>query len=318
MTKREIHPVPKGVTKVTTPRERIAKGSDLEKAVELIEGAILSASPTLKGNAFAIQRRKIIVVDGVTHEIDVWVDIDSGKGYKSVFIFECKNWQDKVGKNEIIIFSEKIKAARAHRGFFVAMSFTTDAEAQCKLDPLMELLKAREASTVFSHVPVNVIIHNVTRRHLDLVMDLRGGSPKGDDPSCVYRNEVTTLRKCRDQWVNEIVHEALKPILQEVDQAITAAQEGPRVRNEQKVLTFQPGELVIEGKNVSQCRLDVEIQIDFTPTRLIFQYEVETRGWSVSWEPVKRTTPVVPGVEIGDIGFATSAPLPAKSDMPAA
>jgi hypothetical protein len=91
---------------MTTPRERIAKGSNLEKAVQLIEDAILRASPALKKKAFTIERNKIMAVAGVHHEIDVWVEIDAGKGYNAVFIFECKNWQDKVGKNEIIVFGE--------------------------------------------------------------------------------------------------------------------------------------------------------------------------------------------------------------------
>src|SRR5437879_2880832 len=51
---------------------------------------------------------------------------------------------DNIPKNDIIIFSEKIKAAEAQRGFFVAPSFTRDAEAQARLDPRMELLTARE------------------------------------------------------------------------------------------------------------------------------------------------------------------------------
>src|SRR5689334_20905416 len=59
------------------------------------------------------------------------------KGYTVTFIFECKNWEDAVGKNEIIIFSEKIDAVSAQRGYFVAKSFTRDAEAQALKDPRM-------------------------------------------------------------------------------------------------------------------------------------------------------------------------------------
>src|SRR5260370_13954927 len=174
---------------MTTRRERIAKGSDLEKAVELIQNAILTASSPPKEKAFTIERRKIIIVAGVRHEIDVWVEIDAGKESRTVFIFECKNWQDKVGKNEIIIFSEKIKVAQAKRGFFVAPSFTSDAEAQCRLDPGMERLVSREASTLFSSlpVPVYVVIQNVERTALSL--SLAGPPPRDQraNTACTYR-----------------------------------------------------------------------------------------------------------------------------------
>src|SRR5437763_15769992 len=94
------------------------KGDQLERAVRAIEQAILAQSPGLKQNAFRIESKKLLVSDGVKHEIDLWVQVDIGPGYDSIFIFECKNWEEKVSKNEIIIFSEKIKATNAQRGFF--------------------------------------------------------------------------------------------------------------------------------------------------------------------------------------------------------
>src|ERR1700722_8924757 len=114
---------------MTTPAE---KGNDLEKVVAGIERHILHTSPNLCENPFLIESKKIICVGGVHHEIDIFVTIDSARGYKSVYIFECKNWTDAVGKNEVIIFSQKIGAAQAQHGYFVAKSFTRDAEAQAK------------------------------------------------------------------------------------------------------------------------------------------------------------------------------------------
>jgi hypothetical protein len=54
---------------------------------------------------------------GVHYEIDIFVTIDLSNGYKSVFIFECKNWQEPVGKNEVIVLSEKIAGAQAQHGY---------------------------------------------------------------------------------------------------------------------------------------------------------------------------------------------------------
>jgi len=80
---------------MTTPLE---KGNELETAVKAIEHAILQSAPGLEKDSFLIESKKIVVIEGVRHEIDVWVEIDHGKGYKSIFIFECKNWESSVGR----------------------------------------------------------------------------------------------------------------------------------------------------------------------------------------------------------------------------
>jgi hypothetical protein len=135
------------------------KGNALERAVKAIEELILGTSPTLRGNSFTIDSKKILNVGGVHHEIDILVKVDGGHGYESVFIFECKNWKTAVGKNEVIVFGEKIDASAATRGFLVAKSFTADAEAQARKDSRIALLIATEHTAemqgvfVIEHTP---------------------------------------------------------------------------------------------------------------------------------------------------------------------
>src|SRR6266487_6296745 len=121
------------------------KGDALEKAVQLIETYILGTNPATKEAIVTFEPKKIVVVDGVKHEIDIYITIDLGKGYESVFIFECKNWQEAVGKNEIIVFSEKIDAVQAQKGYFIAKKFGEYAQAQAKKDKRLELLIASDA-----------------------------------------------------------------------------------------------------------------------------------------------------------------------------
>ena len=78
------------------PRE---KGDVLEAAVAAIERHILATSPALRDRTFVIESKKVINVGDVHHEIDIFVTIDLGRGYQPIYIFECKNWQDSVGKN---------------------------------------------------------------------------------------------------------------------------------------------------------------------------------------------------------------------------
>jgi hypothetical protein len=104
---------------MTTPQQ---KGNSLEAAVAAIEALILATAPGLREKTFLIESKKIVKVDGVRHEIDIFVTIDLGQEYKSIFIFECKNWKDAVDKNEIIILSEKVRATAAAHGYLVANS----------------------------------------------------------------------------------------------------------------------------------------------------------------------------------------------------
>jgi hypothetical protein len=120
------------------------KGTDLERAITAIEGCILRATPELAKTSYKIYTRRIIVVGGVKHEIDIWVEFDLGNNYKSVFIFESRNRQEKVSKDDIIIFGKKIEAAQAQRGFFVARLFGRYAIAAAKLDPRMTILKVNQ------------------------------------------------------------------------------------------------------------------------------------------------------------------------------
>lgn len=126
---------------VLMPNKNAEKGDSLEKAVSLIQEAILQADPSLKGIKFSIERKRIVSIAGTRHEIDVWVETHPVSRFKSIFIFECKNWQKPVGKNDVIIFSEKIKVVGANRGFLVAHRFTKDAVAQAKSDSRLEILE---------------------------------------------------------------------------------------------------------------------------------------------------------------------------------
>jgi hypothetical protein len=153
---------------VATPYD---KGNALEVAVASIERLILDTSPHLIERPFLFESKKIINAGGVHHEIDIFVTIDLGGGYKSVYIFECKNWEASVGKNEIIVFAEKIDVTQAQHGYFVAKSFTKDAEAQATSNPrITPMCQCRLDFTRFSlrlstprlpSMPEDVLVRNL-------------------------------------------------------------------------------------------------------------------------------------------------------------
>ncbi len=75
------------------------KGDALENAVAAIEEVILQSSVGI-GRKPIVEKKKIIIVNEVRHEIDVYVTADLAPGYKPIFIFECKNWKEAIGELE--------------------------------------------------------------------------------------------------------------------------------------------------------------------------------------------------------------------------
>src|SRR5258706_13406238 len=124
--------------------ESVAKGRALEYAVSLIQDCILRSEPKLGRNGFSIETNRVRVVEGVRHEIDVLAKTLPGSAYESSWIFECKNWNKPVSKNDVIVLAEKVRALAASKGFLVAKSFSKDAEAQVKLDSRLSLIQCTD------------------------------------------------------------------------------------------------------------------------------------------------------------------------------
>jgi hypothetical protein len=192
-----------------------AKGRELEDAVEAIETVILQSSPSLHDKAFKIEARKRVTVGGVHHEIDVFVTVDVAPGYAATFIFECKNWEDAVGKNEVIVFAEKIDATSAHRGFFVAKSFTKDAVAQAAKDPRIALLTATEHDPATTITPES--FHFTAPASVKPTSTFRVAGTAGKNPIAIdvhgknirlYGQELLLL-DVLDAWIREIYAERL-------------------------------------------------------------------------------------------------------------
>jgi hypothetical protein len=268
---------------MTTPHE---KGDALEDAVAAIEELILRTSRALNDKPI-LQRKKIINVGGVHHEIDLHVTIDLGSGYEAVFIFECKNWQNKVSKNEIIVFSEKIEESRATKGYFVATSFTSDAEAQAKKDPRIVLLVAREHDPATMPAPVELFARFPQMTKLDVEFAMRGGSGLTISPMNVagvqaqYNGNRVDLGYLIVSWSRAACDQDLMSFFAErVPEGIY---ERPPVSHRQ---TFGSGELFIGDKEMEKLSLYIEYKVTVVKTPLLSHFEVETRGRFYSFGPI--------------------------------
>jgi len=265
-----------------TPQE---KGDALEIAVAAIEHHILSTSPSLREKTFLIESKKIIQVGGVHHEIDVFVRIDLGGGYTSTFIFECKNWEAAVGKNEIIVFAEKIAAAQAQHGFFVAKSFTKDGEAQAALNPRVRLVIASE------HHPAGGILPDGFHTMIQIPLHVETAFHKGDGntelktidiPKAVaaLRGEAINLGDYLVQWADEAANaDSLK--FQSGGCPAGDYERSTSVRRD-----YAKGEFIVDGMEIAWAEQLVRYNARIVRPAVISHFEVRTRGRVVSLAPV--------------------------------
>jgi hypothetical protein len=285
------------------------KGSALEMAVRAIEQAILAAAPGYNEKRFRIQQTKIFSVHGVRHEVDVWVTVDLAPGYEAIFIFECRNREEKVDKNDIIVFTEKISAAKAQKGFFVAKSFTADAEAQAGLEPKMTLLRVAELPV--DRVPVPLGLHGVALVGTNVTFEfIKRGVREEDAPRTAVNGETA-------QWILDGVHGKLKDyletwLIQERDRRVntfpsTAAEVGIHELGIHAEREFEPGQAVLDGMDVQKVRLQGQVRVRVTRPTIVSYFDVATRGRALTMQ-----------IEVGGNNvMAVFAFTPGEADPPA-
>jgi hypothetical protein len=266
---------------MTTPQE---KGDALETAVAAIEELILRTSPAMVAKPI-IQKKKIIQVGGVRHEIDVHVTINSASGYESIYIFECKNWQEAVGKNEIIVFSEKIDASKATRGYFVAKAFTSDAEAQARKDLRLILLKATEHDPA-TPVPVALFARFPQLVNVNVTLSVRGTkglnvkTVKFEEAHARYQGNDINLLQQVDAWCKDACDENVAKFNSEI---VPAGIYEKVMDYEQR---FSSGQLVVNEQDIEKITLHIEYRITVEQSRMISHFEVESRGRFFQFAPL--------------------------------
>ena len=254
------------------------KGDALENAVHAIETLILRSDPATKDATITIEPKKTVIVDGVKHEIDIYITIDLGHGYKSIFIFECKNWQEAVGKNEIIVFSEKINAVQAQKGFFVAKKFGEYAQAQAKKNKRIELLTVSDELALLPPFIYDFhVMHNtVTDSHIDFRLapdpNGKGTLTTTNESFVIYNNEGLLLGKFHERMQNVVINETMNK------QPTASFSEGIYQYTVSKPIVFQPNELFVEGYPSIAVDLHMQWNTHIIRPKIISTFDVKTRG----------------------------------------
>ena len=256
------------------------KGDALEDAVRGIESAILRASPALAEGTFEIESKKIVVANAVRHEIDLYVTVRLGPGYDSVFVFECKNWESGVSKNDIIVFSEKIRATRAQTGFFVAKDYSRDAVAQATQDHRIVLLTAAELDPSGVMVPAG--FHGIHLGHTQATILVHAhpdgedkGTPLPIDPTqamFALNGEIVDFSTLAPKWIVAARDEASNHF------ASGRAEAGIHKLSFAKQHSYGPHEATLNGKPVRRIDITGTVDVEISKAIVVSAFEVATRG----------------------------------------
>ena|SRR3989442_3840651 len=276
------------------------KGDALEKAVQLIEAYILGTNPATKEAIVTIEPKKILVVNGVKHEIDIYMSIDYGRGYKAYFIFECKNWKKKVNKDEIIVFSKKIEVARAQTGYFIAKSFTRDAKAQAEQDGRLELLTAtEELDTSTSYIAdFHIFCNTIVDSHSNFILhpdEIFKPGTLTDESFVRYNNEDLLLRTFNERIRQRLVDGVMNNV------AGNAFGEGVCSYKLTQTLLFQPHELAIEGQEFYRLDMTVSWKTHMIRPSIVSKFDIKTRGRVITYDSGE--IPSVGNIEVSFIAI---------------
>jgi hypothetical protein len=257
------------------------KGDALEKAVQLLETYILGTNPATKEATITIEPKKIVVVNGVKHEIDIYITIDYGKGYEAIFIFECKNWSKKVGKDEVIIFSKKVEVVHAQKGFFIAKSFTRDAEAQAEQAGRLKLLIATEELDTSTRLIIdfNILLNTDVNSYSNFIIarPFKSATLTGET-FVIYKDEHLLLKTLNERIRQRLIDETMRtvPPTNFVDDACSY--------KITKSVLYEPQELIIEDQECYRLDMTVAWKTRIIHPPIVSKFDIKTRGRVITYE----------------------------------
>jgi|ERR1039458_1971637 hypothetical protein len=267
--------------------ERIDKGRALEQAVKFIQETILNSSPALKGTHFTIETNVRDTSSGVLHEIDVLVKTQPDTDYEAKVIFECKNWSNPVDKNAVIILAEKVEALHASRGYLVAKSLTTEAQAQIALKKRLEFIRCTE--DFLSPLNGVEIIHRVTEA-LPITVQIkdRNSAPSPELRSldwktldCRLNGEPGDFLAFIKPHIDDLIHE------DEKKNHAKYINTGTHCGQVAAQLGFSPGELMLGQIDVEYIVIPLWFFVETRRKKILSKFELAGRGRAYLFEPIE-------------------------------
>lgn len=269
--------------------ENLEKGRALERAVRFIQETILKSDPKLSGIEFSIETNKIL--KGVRHEIDVLVKTLPNSRYEASWVFECKNWKEPVGKNEVIILAEKVDVLRANRGFLVAKSFTRDAEEQLKRDNRLSFIQCTD--DFLSPLNSLELVHSVHEPQNVEVRVKERGVPPAEHPGVLeWKGKTCRANNAPMDFPSFLKQQIDRIILQ--DQKESSAKyhlEGTYSGERAELIEFDSGEFILGDIDVEHMVLAVRFTVAIRRRKILSKFELKGQGRAFSFEPIEDFIP---------------------------
>jgi hypothetical protein len=248
-----------------------AKGDELEVAVQKIEASILDGYPSLRGVPARIERDVRFNQDGILIQIDVLVRTDPDTADEALHIFECKNWRNAVGSEEVQKLDSRRNYLKAASATLVCCSYTKRAASYARKVGI-RLLRASE-----DLVPLMVEATYFTYENLDGRFDIQfwDGShlipPRlALDDECDFHGAKCSMRSLADQLMGHIARTAGADPRSRLPGSHTGK---ASVR-----ATFARGELRILEFDVAWIDIRTDYLVTITQTSSVRRLGVESRG----------------------------------------
>jgi hypothetical protein len=255
------------------------KGDELEDAVHLIETVILRSNPNTKEATIIIDTKKRVTVQGVRSEIDVYVSVKLGNVPELIYIFECKNREEPVNKNDIIVFNDKIQEVGAQKGYFVARKFGIDAINKAKRYQRIELLEATdefETLPIFVanfHIVNDIIaLPNLSLSILNNDAQKVGTHTFTNESHVIYKGEELLLVEFAKRIANIVKNEVMS------HEPTGTFNESVYPFNRTRTFTFKRFELFVDGLECTALDTHVFWDIQVIRPKIVSKFDVKTRG----------------------------------------
>lgn len=241
--------------------------------------------PDTKEATITIDTKKRVTVLGVRSEIDVYVSVKLGNGLELIYIFECKNREEPVDKNDITVFDDKIQEVGAQKGYFVAKKYGIDAINKAKRYQRIELLKATDE---FETLPFVADYHQINHMppHVDLSFVIKTDNPQKVGIPIPFTAE-SKIRLLHEELLASKYGELIQQsVINEVmsHEPTGSFSAGAYSYDRTVKFTFRPKEVFIDGHECLALTARVSWEICLIRPRIISKFDIKTRGRVIKFE----------------------------------
>lgn len=243
---------------------------DLEEAVAGLVAPILGGMP-IGNRTFEISRNKILFPGGVRTEIDVYVREPAAN---AVYLFECKNLAEPVGKSDVVLFADKIQDHGAIHGFMVAPRFSKYARIRAERATRMTLLESSRHK--INPVDLQSFSWVLQRIHCRELITSVGNMRPQLDSTAVVDGIAARFRDVLEIY-------ARMGAAQHVSENLAQAAGIHQMAFEQ-TWRFRPGGLLIAGDAAESLTLVGEVEFTTVNPTILYGYDVAKRCRFVKFE----------------------------------